>query len=222
MPTCRKSSRRRSSTARTIAASCSAAPASASRISANKVPGIRAALTHDTYSAERAAKSNNAQIITMGARVIGPELAKAIVDAWLARSSTRRAVGRQRPGHRPARCGEGLIEAVLHRGDNGDRRRRTRIDMAKRALAEPRGTALDGDHVLGRFRATLGRCEGGIEAFSQGLAGGMRGGRRFGRRLPGVDHRLFADLGLAAILDALAPSPGTTRRRPHRPAPPCP
>lgn len=53
-------------------------------ISANKVPGIRAALTHDTYSAERAAKSNNAQIITMGSRVIGPELAKAIVDAWLA------------------------------------------------------------------------------------------------------------------------------------------
>jgi D-erythrulose 4-phosphate isomerase len=53
-------------------------------ISANKVPGIRAALTHDTYSAERAAKSNNAQIITMGARVIGPELAKAIVDMWLA------------------------------------------------------------------------------------------------------------------------------------------
>jgi RpiB/LacA/LacB family sugar-phosphate isomerase len=53
-------------------------------IAANKVPGIRAALTHDTYSAERAAKSNNAQIITMGARVIGPELAKAIVDKWLA------------------------------------------------------------------------------------------------------------------------------------------
>lgn len=53
-------------------------------ISANKLPGIRAAQTHDTYSAERAAKSNNAQIITMGARVIGPELAKAIVDTFLA------------------------------------------------------------------------------------------------------------------------------------------
>lgn len=52
-------------------------------IAANKVPGIRAALTHDTYSAERAAKSNNAQIITMGARVVGPELAKSIVDAWI-------------------------------------------------------------------------------------------------------------------------------------------
>lgn len=55
-------------------------------ISANKVPGIRAALTHDTYSAERAALSNNAQIITMGARVIGSELAKAIVDAYLAQT----------------------------------------------------------------------------------------------------------------------------------------
>jgi ribose 5-phosphate isomerase B len=55
-------------------------------IAANKVPGIRAALTHDTYSAERAALSNNAQIITMGSRVIGPELAKSIVDAFLAQS----------------------------------------------------------------------------------------------------------------------------------------
>jgi D-erythrulose 4-phosphate isomerase len=46
--------------------------------------GIGAALTHDTYSAGKAATSNNAQIITMGARVIGPELAKSIVDTWLA------------------------------------------------------------------------------------------------------------------------------------------
>ena len=53
-------------------------------IAANKVPGIRAALTHDTYSAERAALSNNAQIITMGARVIGSEVAKTIADAFLA------------------------------------------------------------------------------------------------------------------------------------------
>jgi ribose 5-phosphate isomerase B len=53
-------------------------------ISANKVPGIRAAQTHDTYSAERAAKSNDAHIVTLGARVVGPELAKAIVKAFLA------------------------------------------------------------------------------------------------------------------------------------------
>ncbi len=52
-------------------------------ITANKIPGIRAAQCHDTYSAERARKSNNAQILTMGARVIGPELGKSIVDIWL-------------------------------------------------------------------------------------------------------------------------------------------
>ena len=63
-------------------------------IAANKVPGIRAALTHDTYSAERAALSNNAQIITMGARVIGTELAKAIVDAWLAETMNFDAAGK--------------------------------------------------------------------------------------------------------------------------------
>jgi D-erythrulose 4-phosphate isomerase len=52
-------------------------------LAANKVPGIRAAQCHDTYSAGKAATSNNAQIITMGARVIGAELAKAIADAFL-------------------------------------------------------------------------------------------------------------------------------------------
>lgn len=52
-------------------------------LSANKVPGIRAAQCHDTYSAGKAATSNNAQIITMGARVVGPELAKDIADAYL-------------------------------------------------------------------------------------------------------------------------------------------
>ena len=52
-------------------------------LAANKVPGIRAAQCHDTYSAAKAATSNNAQIITMGARVIGAELAKDIADAYL-------------------------------------------------------------------------------------------------------------------------------------------
>lgn len=53
-------------------------------IAANKVPGIRAALCHDTYSAERAVLSNNAQVLTMGARVIGAELAKVIAETFLA------------------------------------------------------------------------------------------------------------------------------------------
>jgi ribose 5-phosphate isomerase B len=52
-------------------------------ICANKVPGVRAAVGHDAYSAERARKSNDAQILTLGARVIGPELAKTTVAVWL-------------------------------------------------------------------------------------------------------------------------------------------
>jgi ribose 5-phosphate isomerase B len=52
-------------------------------IAANKVRGVRAAQAHDPYSAERARKSNDAQILALGARVIGPELAKSIVRTWL-------------------------------------------------------------------------------------------------------------------------------------------
>jgi len=52
-------------------------------ITANKIPGIRAAVCHDPYSAERARKSNNAQILCMGSRVIGLELAKYLVNIWL-------------------------------------------------------------------------------------------------------------------------------------------
>ncbi|TLW91798.1 ribose-5-phosphate isomerase [Saccharomonospora piscinae] len=52
-------------------------------VSANKVAGIRATVAHDSYSAERSVKSNNCQIITFGARVVGPELAKKITAEWL-------------------------------------------------------------------------------------------------------------------------------------------
>jgi ribose 5-phosphate isomerase B len=52
-------------------------------ISANKVPGIRATVAHDSYSVERSVLSNNCQILTLGARVIGPELAVRLVREWL-------------------------------------------------------------------------------------------------------------------------------------------
>lgn len=52
-------------------------------IAANKIKGIRAAQVHDSFSAERAALSNDAHIITMGARVIGLELAKKLALEWL-------------------------------------------------------------------------------------------------------------------------------------------
>lgn len=50
---------------------------------ANKVEGVYAGVCHDVYSAERLRKSNDAQILTLGARVVGPELAKCIVTAWV-------------------------------------------------------------------------------------------------------------------------------------------
>lgn len=50
---------------------------------ANKVETVFAGVCHDVFSAERLRKSNDAQVLTMGARVIGPELAKTIVAAWL-------------------------------------------------------------------------------------------------------------------------------------------
>ena len=50
---------------------------------ANKVESVYAGVCHDVYSAERLRMSNDAQVLTMGARVIGQELAKTVVDAWL-------------------------------------------------------------------------------------------------------------------------------------------
>ncbi|OIQ08144.1 ribose-5-phosphate isomerase B [Moorella thermoacetica] len=52
-------------------------------MAANKVKGIRAAQCADVYSAERAAKSNNAHIITIGALVTGLEVAKSVVKTWM-------------------------------------------------------------------------------------------------------------------------------------------
>lgn len=52
-------------------------------IAANKVPGVRAASVSDPYSAERARKSNNAQVLCLGSRVVGPAVADLLVDHWL-------------------------------------------------------------------------------------------------------------------------------------------
>lgn len=52
-------------------------------IAANKVAGAYAALCADSYSAERARKSNNANIMTLGAQVTGPELARQLVRIWM-------------------------------------------------------------------------------------------------------------------------------------------
>lgn len=52
-------------------------------ISANKVKGIRAVTAHDPYSVERSVLSNNAQVLCLGERVIGLELARRLAAEWL-------------------------------------------------------------------------------------------------------------------------------------------
>ena len=53
-------------------------------MTANKVPGIRAGVVSDAFSARMIVEHNNAQILALGARVVGPSLAEVIVDAFLA------------------------------------------------------------------------------------------------------------------------------------------
>ena len=52
-------------------------------VSANKVTGVRATTAHDSYSAERSVLSNNCQVLALGQRVIGPELARRLMKEWL-------------------------------------------------------------------------------------------------------------------------------------------
>ena len=52
-------------------------------IAANKVPGIRATVAHDSFSVERSILSNDCQILTMGQRVIGLQLARRLAKEWL-------------------------------------------------------------------------------------------------------------------------------------------
>lgn len=53
-------------------------------VSANKIPGIRAGLCHDTYSARQGVEHDDMNILVLGARVIGVELARELVNNFLA------------------------------------------------------------------------------------------------------------------------------------------
>ena len=52
-------------------------------VAANKLPGIRAGLCHDTYSAHQGVEHDDVNVLCLGARVIGPALAMDLVDAFL-------------------------------------------------------------------------------------------------------------------------------------------
>jgi ribose 5-phosphate isomerase B len=55
-------------------------------VAANKIPGVRAGLCHDTYSAHQGVEHDDVNILCLGARVIGLELAKEVVTAFLGAS----------------------------------------------------------------------------------------------------------------------------------------
>lgn len=52
-------------------------------IAANKVPGVRATVAHDSYSVERSVLSNNCQVLALGERVVGLQLARRLVAEWI-------------------------------------------------------------------------------------------------------------------------------------------
>ncbi|MEW6277736.1 MAG: ribose 5-phosphate isomerase B [Candidatus Eremiobacterota bacterium] len=54
-----------------------------SAITANKIPGVRAAACYDPFTARNSREHNNANVLTLGSRVTGLELAKEVVRAWL-------------------------------------------------------------------------------------------------------------------------------------------
>jgi len=69
------------------------------QIAANKIPGIRAAVCHDCYSARVARAHNDANVLCLGARVIGAELARELLRIWLDQSFS----GEQRHARRLAK-----------------------------------------------------------------------------------------------------------------------
>ena len=57
-------------------------------VAACKVPGIRAACTHDTYSAHQCVEHDDVNVLCLGARVLGPALAREVIEAFLGASFT--------------------------------------------------------------------------------------------------------------------------------------
>jgi ribose 5-phosphate isomerase B len=57
-------------------------------VAASKFPGIRAAVCHDTYSARQAVEHDDVNVLCLGARVVGPALARALVDAFIGAAFT--------------------------------------------------------------------------------------------------------------------------------------
>lgn len=60
-----------------------------SSVAANKIPGVRAAVCHDTFSARQGVEDDDMNVLCLGARVIGPQLALEVIRAWQAASFSK-------------------------------------------------------------------------------------------------------------------------------------
>jgi len=144
-----------------------------SAMAANKVPGVRAALCYDLSSARNSREHNNANVLTLGSGLVGPDLALQIVDVWLATECTeerhlRRAAmiegGGERSDGATKRRGDGggeeggrsVAEAMI-RGDGGAVRGQENV---METLTES-----DIERIVGRITELMGSA-------TSGLAGG--------------------------------------------------
>jgi len=85
-------------------------------VAANKIPGVRAGLCHDHYSAHQGVEHDDMNVLCLGARVIGPELALELVNAFLA----ARFSGEERHRRRVAK-----IEALEREAEHSGKRETT-------------------------------------------------------------------------------------------------
>jgi deoxyribose-phosphate aldolase len=120
-------------------------------MAANKVPGVRAAMAYDLSSARNSREHNNANVLTLGAGLIGPALAKQIVDAWLATECTE-------PRHlkRVAMFGEEISELSLTDQDIERVVSRLHHILGPMAVTETNGVSVGSDPEAAREFVRLG------------------------------------------------------------------
>jgi len=130
---------------------------------ANKVPGVRAALAYDLSSARNSREHNNANVLTLGAGLIGGGLAEQIVDVWLATECTEprhlnRVAMFADPGSRPRVTSNPEENALLQLSDQDIDRVVTRLQqiLGPMTSAEPTGVSVGDDPEAAREFVRLG------------------------------------------------------------------
>ena len=145
-------------------------------MAANKVPGVRAALAYDLSSARNSREHNDANVLTLGAGLIGAGLAKQIVDTWLETECTE-----QRHLHRVAMFGEDVTDLSLSDQDIERVVNRLHQILGPMSVSESNGATVGDDPEAAREFVRLGAT--GLTSVAPGRAAGRHS------RGPGPLHR---------------------------------